>query len=314
MASDPGLIDLFQTQFSTLLKMNLQQETSKLRGRVLEAAHTGAKLVSPIQFVGPTTMVSPAGRFAAKSNSSAIYTRRWISPLDKENDQLIDNFDELKTPIDPKSQLVSRVKAACMRAYDDEIIAAATRSATIGVDNGSLTQEAFNTTLYQIAADFDKSGTASGLSVAKLSEAYRILEHAHALEEDKQITLVIGSKQHDDLRKQAQVVSSDFNKNGGVLDNGTVSRFMGMDVIVSERLPTITDKNSNANSRGCLAFVKTGIYLGVWQDVKVEVLRRNELSSNPWDINTMISFGGTRTELGRVVQIAALDTIGADNA
>ncbi len=313
MAND-GLIDLFQVQFSTLLKMNLQQETSKLRGRVMEAAHTGAKMVSPIQFVGPTTMVSPAGRFAAKSNSSAIYTRRWITPFDKENDQLIDNFDELKTPIDPKSQLVSRVKAACARAYDDEIIAAATRTATIGTDSGSLTTEAFNTTLYQVPADFDKSGTPNGLTVSKLSEAYRILEHAHALEEDKQITLVIGSKQNDDFRRQAQVVSSDFNRNGGVLVDGTVSRFMGMNVIVSERLPTITDKNSNANTRGCLAFVKSGIYLGVWQDVKVEVLRRNELSSNPWDINTMISFGGTRTELGRVVQIGALDTIGADNA
>ena len=141
--SDPGLIDLFQVQFSTLLKQNLQQETSKLRGRVLEAAHTGAKLVSPVQFVGPTTMVTPAGRFAAKGNSSAVYTRRWISPFDKENDQLIDNFDQLKTPIDPKSQLVMRVKSACARAYDDEIIAAATRTATIGTDSGSLTTEAF---------------------------------------------------------------------------------------------------------------------------------------------------------------------------
>lgn len=309
-----GLIDLFQVQFSTLLKMNLQQETSKLRGRVMEGAHTGAKMASPLQFVGPTSMVSPAGRFAQKSNSAALYTRRWIVPFDKENDQLIDNFDQLKTPIDPKSQLVSRVKAACARAFDDEIIRAATGTATIGADSGSLTTEAFNTTLYQVPSNFGSGSTSTGMSVAKLSEAYRILEHAHALEEDKQITLVIGSKQNDDFRKQAQIVSSDFNRNGGVLTDGTVSRFMGMDVIVSERLPTITDINSNANCRGCLAFVKTGIYLGIWQDVKVEVLRRPELSSNPWDINTMLSLGGTRTELGRVVQIACADTIGADNA
>lgn len=309
-----GLIDLFQVQFSTLLKMNLQQEQSKLRGRVIEQAHSGAKMASPIQFVGPTSMVTPAGRFAAKNNNPAIYTRRWIVPIDKENDQLIDNFDQLKTPIDPKSQLVARVKAACNRAYDDEIIRAATATSTIGSDSGSLTTEAFDTSKYQVASDFGSGSTSTGLSVAKLSEAYRILEHAHALEEDRQITLVIGSKQNDDLRKQAQVVSSDFNRNGGVLENGTVTRFMGMDVVVSERLPIITDVNSHANCRGCLAFVKSGIYLGVWQDIKVEVLRRPELSSNPWDVNTMLSIGGTRTELGRVVQIAAADTTGADNA
>jgi len=309
-----GLVDLFQVQFSTLLKMNLQQEQSKLRGKVLEAVHTGAKMASPIQFVGPTSMVTPAGRFAAKSNNSAVYTRRWIVPIDKENDQLIDNFDQLKTPIDPKSQLVARVKAACSRAYDDEIIRAATATATIGADDGHLTTESWDTTNYQVSSQFGSGSTSTGMSVAKLSEAYRILEHAHALEEDKQITLVIGSKQNDDFRKQAQIVSSDFNRNGGVLVDATVTRFMGMDVIVSERLPTITDKDSHANCRGCLAFVKTGIYLGVWQDVKVEVLRRNELSSNPWDINTMLSIGGTRTELGRVIQIACADSIGADNA
>ena len=66
---------------------------------------------------------------------------------------------------------------------------------------------------------------------------------------------------------------------------------MGFKVIVSERLPTITDKNSNANCRSCRVFVPSGLYLGTWQDIKTEVLRRPELSSNPWDINTMISFG-----------------------
>lgn len=309
-----GLIDLYQVQFSTLLKMVLQQEGSKLRGRVMEQAFSGAKMASPIQFVSATQMVSPQGRFAPKVNSTATFTRRWVLPFDKENDQYIDNFDELKTAIDPKSQLVARVRAACNRAFDDEIIRAATATSTIGADSGSLTTENWDTTNYQIAADFEKSGTALGLSVAKLSEAYRILEHAHALEENPEITLVIGSKQHDDLRKQAQVVSSDFNANGGVLENGRVTRFMGMNVIVSERLPTITDKNSNANTRGCLAFVSNGICLGVWQDVKVEIFRDFTKSSNPWDINTMISYGATRTELGRVVQIACADTIGADNA
>jgi hypothetical protein len=42
------------------------------------------------------------------------------------------------------------------------------------------------------------------------------------------------------------------------------------------------------------------------------VFRRPELSSNPWDINTMISFGATRTQLGKIVEVCALDGTGAD--
>ncbi len=311
MSGDTGLTDLFQTQFSTLLQLKLQQKTSLLRGKVVEGSHTGAKMASPIQFLGAMQMQTPQGRFAPKVYQQQDYTRRWIVPIDKEGDQYIDNFDQLKTPIDPKSQLVARAAAACARQWDDELIRAATATSTIGTDAGSLTTEAFDTTNFQVAGDFGASA-AVGLTVAKLNEAHRILEHYHALDDDKMISLVIGSQQHADLRNQAQVTSSDFNRNGGVLVEGVVTRYMGMDVIVSERLPTITDKNSNANQRGCLVFVRQGLYLGLWQDVKTEVFRRPDMSSNPWDINTMISFGATRTQLGFVIQVAAADTTGAD--
>ena len=309
--SDDGLIDLFITQFSTLLELKLQQKTSLLRGKVAEGNHTGAKLASPIQQLGAMQMKTPAGRFAPKGHEPQDYTRRWISPIDKEGDQLIDNFDMLKTPIDPKSQLVDRAAAACARQWDDELIRAMTAASTIGTDAGSLTTEAWDATNFQVAADFGASASV-GLTVAKLNEAYRILEHYHNDLDQDPATLVIGSQQHADLRNQAQVTSSDFNKNGGVLENGKVKRYMGFDVVVSERLPIITDKDSNANVRSCRVFVRSGLYLGMWQDTKTEVLRRAELSGNPWDINTMISFGGTRTQLGKVIEIAAADSTGAD--
>lgn len=312
--ADDGLTGLFVTQFSTLLRLKLQQKTSLLRGRVLEGSHTGAKQASPLQLVDAMQMQTPAGRFAPKGHIPSAYTRRWITPIDKEGDQYVDNFDALKTPIDPKSQLVAKAAAACARQWDDELIRAMTASATIGADAGSFTTESWDTTNFQIAGDFDKSGTGNGLTVSKLNEARRILEHYHAFEDDgtQSGILMIGSQQHADFRNQAQVVSSDFNKNGGVLEKGEVTEFMGFKVIVSERLPTITDKNSVANCRSCRVFVPSALYLGLWQDVKTEVFRRPDLSSNPWDINTMISFGATRTELGKIVEVCAVDTIGAD--
>ncbi len=311
MVGDVGLSPLFVTQFKTLLELKLQQQTSLLRGRVDEGTHTGSKMASPINQVAAVQMKIPTGRFAPKSHIPDSYTRRWVSPIDKEGDQLVDNFDQLKTPIDPKSKLVEAAAAAVARSFDDEIIRAATATATIGADAGSLTTEAWDTTNFQIAGDYGASA-AVGLTVAKLNEAYRILEHYHALEYEKDICLVIGSKQHADLRNQAQVTNSEFNSNGGVLVDGRVTRFMGANIVVSERLPVLTDKNSNATQRGCLFFVKSGLYLGMWQDIKTEVLRRAELSGNPWDINTMVSFGATRTQLGKILQVCAADSTGTD--
>lgn len=313
MAAETGLSNLFVTQFSTLLELLLQQRASLLRGAVREGSHTGSKLASPIQQLAAVYMQTPAGRFAPKNFEANNYTRRWISPIDKELDQLVDNFDMLKTPIDPKSQLVEAAASAVGRAFDDEIIRAQTATATIGTDAGSLSTEAWDTTNYQVAADFGASA-AVGLTVAKLNEARRILEHHHALDFEKDVVLVMGSQQHADLRNQVQLISSDFNKvqGGLVVVNGEVERVMGARIIVSERLPTITDKNSNANTRSCRMFVKSSTYLGIWQDMKTEVLRLPQLSSNPWDVNTICSFGATRTQLGKIIEICAADTIGAD--
>jgi hypothetical protein len=311
MTTDAGLLDLFQVQFSTLLKLKLQQSDSLLRGRVMEGTHSGAKMASPIQYIGALQMKTPAGKFSPKNFTSQDYSRRWIVPIDKELDVPVDSFDMLKTPIDPKSQILQASTAAARRAIDDVIITAATATATIGADSGSLSTEAWDTT-YQVASDFDSGSTSTGMSVAKLNEARRILEHNHAFDDDPMATLIIGSKQHSDLRNQAQVTSSDFTKNGGVLDNGIVKRFMGFDIVVSERLPVITDKDSKTNTRGCLAFSRSGIYLGVWQDLKTEVFRLPTLSGNPWDVNTILSCGATRTQLGQVVQICCADTTGAD--
>ncbi len=305
--TDNGLTDLFVTQYKTLLKMRLQQTSSMLRGKVEEGYHAGAKMASPLNLVSAMAMKTPEGRFAPKTNTPADYQRRWVMPIDKEGDQLVDNFDQLKTPIDPKSKLVERASAAVARSWDDEIIRAATAAATIGVDVGSLTTEAFDTAHFQIASNFGASA-AVGLTVAKLNEARRILEKYHNAEELNAglCTAVIGSSQHADLRNQALVTSNEFNKNGGILVDGNVTKFMGFNIVQSERLAVAS------NVRSVLVFVKSGIYLGIWQDIKTQVFQRSDLSSNPWDISTIVSYGATRTENGKVIEVLCADTTGAD--
>jgi hypothetical protein len=301
-----NLFKLWTTQFSTNLELRLQQMGSKLRGKVREGFHIG-KQASPTNYISPVQLKAPAGRFAPKNRTDPDFQRRWVFPQDGEIDQLIDSFDELKTIVDPKSQYVTGAANAVGRAWDDCIIAAAFATAQIGQDAGGLSGENFDTSKYRVSDTF-ASTASSGLTVAKLIEAKRIFRHNHVdLENkvDESLYLVIGSKQESDLLNQVQVVSTEFNDKP-VLVDGSVTRFLGFDIIVSERL-TVT-----SNLRQVIAGVKSGMYLGMWKDQTNRVSQRNDLSGEPYDLYTSTSYGATRLEPGRLLQILCADTTGAD--
>ena len=306
MASfDAGLIPLYTTQFSTNLELLLQQKGSKLRGRVSEGYHVG-KMASPINQVGSVSLRAPAGRFAPMQRVDSNFVRRWVFPQEGEIPQLVDTFDELQTIVDPKSAYVMNAANAVGRAWDDILIAQATGTAQIGQDASGLSAETFSTSNFQIASTFGSS-SASGLTVAKLIETRRVLQHYHNDLDSEQLTLVIGSSQEADLLNQVQVVSTEFNEKP-VLVDGRVRRFLGFDVVVSERLPQTTV----GSVRGVLAFVKSGVYLGMWKDMTNRISIRNDLSGEPWQVYTSVMYGATRTQPGKVIQILASDTSGAD--
>jgi Phage capsid protein len=302
---DPGLIPLYTTQFSTNLELLLQQKGSMLRGRCREGFHVG-KMASPINQIGALSLKAPAGRFAPLPSQEAAYSRRWVFPQEGELPQLVDTFDELQTIVDPKSGLVETAANAVGRAWDDCLLLQATGTSNLGQDAASLTTEAFSTTNFQIASTFG-SASASGLTVAKIIECKRILRHYHNDLEIDTPTMVIGSQQESDLLNQVQVVSTEFNDRP-VLVDGHVKRFLGFDIVVSERLPQPT-----VNSvRGVLAFVKSGLYLGIWKDMTNNIDIRFDLSGRPWQVLTQTMYGATRTQPGKVIQILCSDTSGAD--
>lgn len=285
--------NLYVSQFSTNVELLLQQKGSRLNNLVTMGSHTGSKQASPVDQVGAIAAAAPTGRFAPKARTDAALTRRWVFPLDKEIDQLFDRFDALKLISDPKSKYAENAAHAIGRAWDDEIIRAAHATAYTG-ETGTGT-EAWDTA-YNVAVDFGSSGTNTGLVVPKLIEAIRIFEAAEVDLDNDEATLVIGPAQHADLLNQVQVVSTDFNDRP-VLVDGRVKRFLGFNIIVSNRL------NVASSIRDCIAFVKSGMYLGTWQDLQHNVSQRNDLSGEPWDLYTSASFGATRLELGRVQKV-----------
>ena len=300
----PGLVNLFTTQFSTNLELLLQQMGSLLRGKVREGFHVG-KMASPINQIGAITSQAPAGRFAPLQRVDANLVRRWVFPQERELPQLVDQFDEYQTVVDPKSMYAQNTAMAFGRDWDDAIIAAFFGTAQTGQDAANLTGETASTSTYGVSDTFGSSAS-TGLTVAKIIEARRIMRHYHVDVDTDPLTLLIGSKQESDLLQQVQVVSTEF-ADRPILTNGKLTQFLGFDIIVSERLSPGT-----ASLRQCYAWAKSGMYLGMWKDMEVQMDRRIDLSSQPWQIYAKHMYGATRTQLGKVIQILAADTTGAD--
>src|SRR5215472_14490236 len=133
-AMSENLFKLYVTQFSTILKLKLQQQQSMLRGRCMEGQHYG-KQASPVQYIGAVQMKAPAGKFAPIERQDVDFVRRWVLPVDRDCNQMIDTFDKLKTAIEPTSQYADVAAAAVAREWDDRLIQAAFSISLTGTDS-----------------------------------------------------------------------------------------------------------------------------------------------------------------------------------
>jgi hypothetical protein len=284
-------------QYATNIQLLLQQKGSKLRNAVMSGSHIG-KQASPVDQIGAVNANKVTGRFNPMGRVDAVVDRRWVLPSDYDLPQLIDSFDKLRLLLDPSSSYVQNAQNAMGRAMDDEIISAFFGTAKTGE------QGATSTTFpagQQIAVNFGAASNA-GLSVAKLRQAKRLLMAAEVDVETDPLFAVVTAAQHDNLLAEAQVISLDFNDKP-VLVDGMITRFLGINLIHCERLSV-----DASGYRRCPIFAKSGMYLGMWEDIKTDISQRKDLQSMPWQAYCQGTFGSTRLEEKKIVEVKCLET------
>ncbi len=293
-------------QYSTNIQLMLQQRGSRLAGAVMGGSHVGTQ-ASPVDQIFPVTANKVVSRFAAMPRVDALLDRRWAFPVDYDLPQLIDSFDKLRLITDPSSHYVQNAMLALGRAKDQEIINAFFGDAKTGVEGGSTTQS--NTTAStsggQVVVVSHGSSGASNLTVAKLREAKRVLMKNEVDLEFDPIYCVITSKEHDNLLAETQIVDADYNGGNPVLVEGKIVRFLGINFIHTEILSTIAaiDDLGSTASNAIPVWAKSGMYLGMWNDIQTDLSQRKDLQGLPWQAYAKGTFGATRTDEKRVVKI-----------
>lgn len=286
-------------QYNQNIQQLLQQKMSRLRAAVRSGSHVGQS-ASPVDQVGAVEMQEVTSRFAPMPRVDAATDRRWVRPIDCDLPQLIDSFDKLRILTDPNGIYVQNAVAAANRKFDDIIGNAFFASASTGVTGGTST--AFTTATQTVGVN--TGGTASGMNVAKLRAAKKILLQNEALEDGEPIYCAITADEHDELLNEIQVISTDYNDKP-VLVEGEVKRFLGVNFIRLERpwLTTTGTDDQAGQSKGIPMWVPSGVYLGVWNEIETNVSKRNDIQGEPWQAYTKMSAGATRVEEKKVVRI-----------
>lgn len=287
-----NLTTAFAQQFATNIQLLLQQKGSKVRGSVTTGSHIG-KQASPVDQIGSISMNLVTGRFEAMGRVDALIDRRWVFPSDYDLPQLIDSFDKLRLLVDPTSAYVQNAVFAAGRQMDSLILAALNGTSKTG-ETGSTSTTLAST--QKVSVSFGASGSV-GLTVAKLREARRILMANNLDMEAEQIYCVVKAKQHDNLLAEAQVISSDFNGDKPVLMEGRIQRFLGINFIHSELL------EASGSSDLVPVYAKSGVYLGLWNDIVTDISQRKDIQGLPWQAYVYMTAGATRLEEKKVVQI-----------
>lgn len=282
-------------QYSSNIALLLQQKGSKLRNAVMTGSHTG-KQASPVDQIGKVEMQAVTGRFQQMGRVDAPTDRRWVFPSDFDLPQLIDSFDKLRMITDPSSSYVTNAVMAAGRQFDRLICAAFTGTAKTGETGATSTS-------FTAANEVDVAtgGANSQLNVAKLKAVRLLMKANHVDFESEEIYTGLTAVDDSALLNEIQIISSDFN--GGdrpVLKDGKIDRFLGINFIHCELIESLL---AGTNEVTLPVWAKSGMYLGVWNDIQNDVTQRKDLQGLPWQLYTIMTAGATRLEENKVYAV-----------
>lgn len=283
----------YAQQYANTVMMLLQQMDSRLSGTVTPMSIKGAKAATVCDQYGVVEATERTTRYPPLTPGNMPTDRPWVYPADFDWNDLVDSIDKLRVVNDPQSALVKGGVAALNRAKDRVIIRNFFADRKTGQEGGTTTSFPSG---QQIAVNFGAAGNV-GLTVAKLRQAKKLLMAADIDVESEILTLGVTATQHDNLLAEMQVISLDFNEKP-VMAEGKVTRFLGFTFKHTELLAT-----DASGYRRCPAYAKSGMVLATWNDVTTDISIRRDLAGLPVQVYVYGTFGATRTEEKRVIEI-----------
>lgn len=232
-------------------------------------------------------------RLQASPAHEPAHSRRQVSYREYQYYPILDNADEQKMLVDPKSKYVQGGLNVYGRRMDRVIFDAAFGTAKAGADGGT-----------DVTFPAGQKTTATGgLTKAKLIEAKELLSAADADEgpNGDENYLACTAYQISDILNDTTLTSGDYNE-VLLLMQGKIDTLMGFKWIKvsTDIVPKVS------TTRRCLVWNRNGLLLSRGE-MKAEIVRRADLSG-AWQVQMDYALGAVRMEEARVVEIPCVES------
>jgi hypothetical protein len=265
----------FVEAFKSNVVMLSQQKPSKLRPCVSEMTVKGE--LANVERLGAVEAVEKTTRHTPTPVLDAPHSRRKFGMSDFQWADLIDQEDQLRILISPKSEYAQAGAWAMNRQYDNLIIAAMGGNATDG-DGAS------------VALPAGQKVTAAGaMDMDAVLAAKQVLDENEVDSSDR--FMVCSAADMMAMLGTTEVASSDFNTVKSLV-RGEFSTWLGFTWIQTELLP----------DNKAYAWHKSGMRLGVGRDVVTRIDARLDVSYAT-QVYLAFTAGATRVEDEKVVEI-----------
>ena len=269
---DAAFVEAFKSNVIHLC----QQKPSRLRSTV--DSMTVKAEIANVERIGSKEAVEKTTRHTETPILDVPHSRRRFPMQDMQWADLIDEEDEIRMLISPKSAYAQAGAWAMNRAYDNIIIAALGGNSTDG-DGTSVA-----------LPSSQKLSSSGGLTLEGVIAAKELLD-ANEVDPDNRF-MVVNSKAMSDMLGTTEVSSSDFNSVKALVQ-GSFDTWLGFRWIQTELLPADT----------LYAYHKSGMRLGIGRDVSTRIDKRPDVSYAT-QVYLAFTAGATRVEEEKVVEIS----------
>lgn len=286
----------YAEDFKAGYELALQQKTSKFRDKVTWAAPVKADGAQIVDHIMPFEAEVGGDDTGDTKWTHAEMMPRWAFPTTIRVTVPVTNTDRLSMLEDPSNQITASILAAQNRALDGKIIVPSFfRDVTGGKDKDKTLAFAAEQII-----DQNEGGANSGINRQKIDKAIEIFETNEVDLDEERPWMAITPRQHRILRNLSEVSNKDFEKMGGVIENGVVKQFLGMFVFVSNRLNKI--KIGNDTYVEMPIWVPSGVAVQPWAEPNVKISERPDKNYTV-QLFCEARYGAIRTEEGRVIKV-----------
>lgn len=286
--------DSFVEQFDSAVYDLAEQQLSRLRDRVSIKPFTNGESAY-FERLGTAVAQLRTSRHQDTQYQEIAHSRRRCTFNDFATATLFDTEDALRLIIDPVQGYIRKHARAFARSMDSAIIAAMGGSALAGQSGG---------TTVALPSGQKIAASATGLTLAKLLSAKNLLDAAE-VDPDEERYMVVSAKQvNTDLLNTTEIKNADYNT-VKALSQGFIDTFLGFKFIRTELVVT-DDQGNDLTSGGstfCYAWVKSGVGMIIPNEVNSRTAQL-PTKNDSWQVLTKASYGATRIEDVKVVQIA----------